>query len=79
MLKKNATNVKVSVDTQKKHRKISTDKVGRALDILRVIGCVVGGAAGCLGVLYLDRKGYLPMAATDEEKINTEGENSDEA
>ncbi len=79
MLRKNTTNPKVSIDTQKKHHKILTGKGGRALDILRTIGCVAGGAAGCLGILYLDRKGYLSALTTDEEKTTAEGKNSDEA
>lgn len=79
MLKKNTTNVKVSIDTQKKHHKLLTGKVGRALDILKIIGYVAGGAVGCLGVLYLDRKGYLSTLVTDGEKIDTEGENSNKA
>lgn len=66
--KKNST-VKLGIDSKKSH-KITVPKGGQIADILKVVGGIVGGAAGVLGLLYLDRKGYLPTPSEKEEESN---------
>lgn len=62
---KTKSTVKLNIDS-KKHRKFASPKGGQIANALKIVGCVVGGAMGVCGLIYLDRKGYLPMPSEED-------------